>query len=96
MAEGLVPPAIATREKSGWFAPGSPELLQERVEWVSDLLSYERIERMGYFNPDVVESLKRRYSKPGFRLNLPFESDLLAVVLTFNLFVDLFEIPALN
>lgn len=96
VAEGLVPDAIAQREKSGWFASGSPELLQAGIEWVWDLLSYERIERMGYFNPEVVENLKRKYSKPGFHLNLPFESDLLAVILTFNLFVDLFEIPSLT
>lgn len=96
VASGLVPSAIADREKSGWFAPGSPELLQENVEWVGDLLSYERIARMGFFNPDTVEHLKRRYSEPGFRLNMPFESDLLTVVLTFNLFVDLFEVPSLT
>jgi asparagine synthase (glutamine-hydrolysing) len=95
-AAGLVPAAIAAREKSGWFAPGSPELLQNRVEWVCDLLSHERIARMGYFDPDMVESLKRKYAQPGFRLNLPFEGDLLAVVLTFNLFVDLFAMPSLS
>ena len=96
VAQGLVPSSIVEREKSGWFAPGTPELLQEGVEWVRDQLSYERVARLGYFNPDVVESLKRKYAKPGFRLNMPFESDLLAIVLTFNLFVDLFETASLN
>lgn len=96
LAKELLPQAIAQREKFGWFAPGSPELLQEKVEWVGDLLSYERIRRGGYFNPEAVEHLKKRYSQPGFRLNMPYESDLLVIVLTFNLFQDLFEMPSLN
>lgn len=94
VARGLVPAAIAQREKSGWFAPGSPELLQEGVDWVEDMLSPERIRRMGTFNPEVVESLKQRYSRPGFRLNSPYESDLLAIVMTFNLFVDSFRMSS--
>jgi len=90
VARELVPPAIAAREKSGWFAPGSPELLQAGVEWVEDLLTPASIRRHGVFNPAVVAGLKQRYARPGFRLNLPYESDLLAIVLTFNLFVDTF------
>jgi asparagine synthase (glutamine-hydrolysing) len=96
VAEGSVPPEILNREKYGFHAPGSPFLLQQKIPWIQDLLSYERIKRQGYFNPDVIENLKRRYSQDGFKLNLPFENDLLIIVLTFNIFLDLFKMPDLN
>ena len=95
-AENLIPRQIVDREKFGFVAPGSPSLLQQKIEWVSDLLSYDLIKRQGYFNPDTVEYLKRKYSQPGFQLNLTLEDDLLIVVLTFGLFLKLFELPDLN
>src|SRR5215213_8796 len=95
-AENLIPRQIVDREKFGFVAPGSPSLLQQKIEWVSDLLSYDLIKRQGYFNPDTVEYLKKKYSKPGFQLNLTLEDDLLIVVLTFGLFLKLFELPDLN
>jgi len=93
IAERFIPKNVVDREKFGFRAPGSPFLLKQNVEWINDLLSYERIRRQGYFNPTVVESLKTRYSTPGFRLNFPFESDFLNVVLTHGIFLDLFKMP---
>ena len=95
-AEGLAPRRIIDREKFGFHAPGSPYLLQQGVEWVSDLLSHARIKRQGYFNPEAVERLRRQYSQPGFKLNLPLEDDLLIVVLTFAIFCEAFNLPGLN
>ena len=95
-AEGLVPPEIINREKFGFRAPGSPYLLQQRIEWINDLLSYERIKRQGYFNPDVVERLKAQYSQSGFTLHPHLESDLLMIVITFGMLLDLFKLPDLN
>jgi asparagine synthase (glutamine-hydrolysing) len=96
VAQDLVPQQILKREKFGFRAPGSPFLLQQNLEWINDLLSYERIKRQGYFNPDTIEALKAQYSQPGFRLHPHLELDLLIMVLTFNLLVDLFELPSLN
>lgn len=96
VAEDLIPPEIISREKYGFHAPGSPYLLRRGIDWVNDLLSYERVKRQGYFNPDTVEALKQRYAAEDFRLNLPFENDLLMIVLTFNLFLDVFGMPDLN
>jgi asparagine synthase (glutamine-hydrolysing) len=96
VAEDLVPPEILNREKYGFHAPGTPYLLRQNIEWINDLLSYERIKRQGYFNPDTIERLKAQYSKDGFRLNLPFESDLLMTVLSFGIFLDQFQMPSLN
>jgi len=96
VAEGLVPRSVTQRQKFGFHAPGSPYLLQQGVEWINDLLSYERIKRQGYFNPEVVERLKAKYSKPGFKLNLPLEDDFLIVVITFSLFCEIFNMPTLN
>jgi asparagine synthase (glutamine-hydrolysing) len=92
MAEGLLPAAIVNREKFGFHAPGSPALLSRNIEWVADMLSYEQIKRQGYFNPDVVERLKRQYSQAGFKLDLPFETDLLIIVLTFGILIDRFKL----
>lgn len=96
VAEDLLPQGIVKREKFGFHAPGSPYLLQQKLDWVFDVLSYDRIKRQGYFNPDTVESLKRLYSREGFKLNLPFENDLLMIVLTFGIFLDKFNMPSLN
>jgi len=96
VAEDLVPPEILNREKYGFHAPGTPYLLRQNIEWIKDMLSYERIKRQGYFNPDTIERLKAQYSKDGFRLNLPFESDLLMTVLSFGIFLDQFQMPSLN
>jgi asparagine synthase (glutamine-hydrolysing) len=96
VAEGRVPERIVRREKFGFRAPGSPYLLGQRVEWIEDQLAHERVRRQGYFNPETVERLKARYSRPGFALNPHTESDLLMLVLTFNLLLELFELPSLN
>jgi asparagine synthase (glutamine-hydrolysing) len=96
LARGLVPEPVVQREKFGFRAPGSPYLLQQKIPWVQDLLSAERIRRQGYFNAETVEHLKTRYSRPGFSLHPHLDTDLLMVVLTFNLFCDLFDVPDLH
>jgi asparagine synthase (glutamine-hydrolysing) len=96
VAEKYLPKAIYERQKFGFVAPGSPHLIRNEVAWVNDMLSHERIKRDGYFNPDTVERLRKMYGKKDFILNLPFESDLLIVVLTFNIFLDLFKMSRLN
>jgi asparagine synthase (glutamine-hydrolysing) len=88
----MIPPQIVAREKFGFRAPGSPLLLQRRVPWVEDLLSTERIRRQEFFDADLVERLKSRYAQPGFRLHPHLETDLLLIVLTFNMFLEIFEV----
>jgi asparagine synthase (glutamine-hydrolysing) len=89
----FLPEVIFNRQKFSFVAPGSPPLLQEKIDWIQDLLSYDRIKRQGYFNPDTIERLKKIYSDKNFRLNLPYDSDLLIIVITFNIFLDLFDMP---
>lgn len=96
VAEGLVPKEIIEREKFGFYAPGSPYLLKQNIRWIDDLLSPERIKRQGYFNPATIERLRRQYSQPNFKLNLPFESDLLMIVLSFGVFLEVFDLPDFN
>ena len=95
VAEGLVPEEIIHREKLGFRAPGTPYLLQQGIAWIEDLLSYDRIKRQGYFDPNVVERLKTRYRQPGYRLNAHLEIDLLMVVLTFGILIERFQLPGL-
>jgi asparagine synthase (glutamine-hydrolysing) len=93
VAQGLIPQEIVDREKFGFRAPGTPYLLQQRVEWIEDLLSYDRIKAQGYFDPGVVERLKKDYSRPGFTLNAHLQTDLLMIVLTFGILIDQFKLP---
>jgi asparagine synthase (glutamine-hydrolysing) len=96
MAQNLIPLEVINREKFGFHAPGSPYLLKQGIEWVNDLLAEERIKRQGYFNPQSIGQLKSQYMRDGFRLNLPFENDLLMIVLTFNLLLEQFNLPNFN
>jgi asparagine synthase (glutamine-hydrolysing) len=88
-----IPSDITKRQKFSWIAPGSNQLLNNNIQWVDDMLSYDRIKRQGYFNPDAIERLKKRYRMENFKLNLPYDSDLLMIVLTFNIFLEVFEMP---
>lgn len=96
VAGDLLPREIVKREKFGFHAPGSSYLLQHGIEWINDMVSHDRIKRQGYFNPDVIDRLRAEYTQNGFKLNLPFEDDLLIVVLTFGIFLDTFKLPNLN
>jgi asparagine synthase (glutamine-hydrolysing) len=88
-----VPASIINREKFGFVAPGSPYLLKHNIEWLNDILSYETIKRQGYFNPDVVERLKKIYASDSFILNLPYDNDFLMIIISFGVFLDLFGLP---
>ena len=90
LAGRFVPGSICDREKFGFVAPGSPYLLQHNVEYIYDVLSYDRIKRQGYFDPDQVEALKKRYREKGFSVNVPFETDLLLIIITFGIFLEHF------
>lgn len=94
VARNWIPSRIVNREKFGFAAPGSPHLLRGNDPAITALLSRDRIEADGYFDPDRVERLVRQYSAPGFRINVPFETDLLITVITFNLLLDLYGLPA--
>lgn len=92
-AASVLPAPIVSREKFAWYAPGTPALLQQRSELLMDILSFDRIKREGVFNPSTIETLKLRYMTPGFSLNHPYELDLLAIVTTFGIWRELFNVP---
>jgi len=95
VAARYLPTAITRREKFGFVAPSCAVLLQHRVEWAEDFLSYGSIKRAGYFNPDTVERLKSQYRQPNFGINTTFDVDLLMIVLTFEIFRQCFSMPCL-
>jgi asparagine synthase (glutamine-hydrolysing) len=92
----FLPAGICAREKFSFVAPGSYFLLKTNPDFTHDILSFERIKKQGYFNPDTVERLKRVYSSDKFQLNQTFETDLLMIILTFGILVDVFDLPNLN
>lgn len=93
LGKRYVPTPILERQKFGFVAPGSSYLLGQQLEWVRDLLSSATIARQGYFNPGTVQRLVERYSSPGFHLNVPYEDDLLMIVLSFGVFLEEFCMP---
>jgi len=90
MAKSFVPKEVVEREKFGFVAPGSPYLLQNNIEYINDILSYDTIKNQGYFNPDQIEKLKNTYKQDGYVINVPFENDLLTPVITFGILLDKF------
>lgn len=94
VADKYLPPSVARREKFGFVAPGSPYLLRQDIDWINDLMSPERVRRQNYFNPDVVERLRRSFTVEGASINTTFEIDLLMIVLTFGILLDAFDMPA--
>jgi asparagine synthase (glutamine-hydrolysing) len=94
VAGKYLPPVLASREKFGFVAPGTPYLLAQNIDWINDLLSPEVIRRQNYFNPDTVERLRARTIKGGMSINTTFDTDLLMLVLTFGIFLDAFGMPA--
>ncbi len=88
----LVPAEIIGREKFGWRAPGSVQLMKHSREWFNDLIAPERLKRQGIFNPETVQRIIVQYGQPGFKLNVPYERDLLMIVLTTGLLIDQFQL----
>ncbi|SLK20213.1 MULTISPECIES: asparagine synthase (glutamine-hydrolyzing) [unclassified Paenibacillus] len=95
IARSMVPNEIIKRPKFAFVAPGSPDLIREADEYLINLLSKERLKKQGYFNPDFVHELVEQYSRNDFRLNLPYESDILIIIITFCVFLDVFDMPDL-
>ncbi|MGL1886700.1 MAG: asparagine synthase (glutamine-hydrolyzing) [Reichenbachiella sp.] len=92
VAQKYLPNEIVARQKFGFRAPNSSELLKNGVEWIHDYLSPECTKRMGLFNSDTIEHIKKRYVASDFRLNVPYEDDLLMSVATTHLFIETFNL----
>ena len=95
-ARDFLPTQIIDREKFAFHAPGSPYLLKQNIEYINDILSSDLLKKQGYFNPNTIENIKQQYLQDGFRLNLPFDIDLLIIPLTFGIFLQEFQMPELN
>ncbi|OQX08970.1 MAG: asparagine synthase (glutamine-hydrolyzing) [Desulfobacteraceae bacterium IS3] len=93
LSEKYLPEQIINREKFAFVAPGSPYLIRQNIEWINEFLSYNTIKKQGYFNPDTVERLKKMYRGDNFNVNQTYENDLLMIVLTFGIFLELFKMP---
>lgn len=85
-----LPSSIYNREKFAFVAQGSNYLLSENIEWINDLISYDKIKREGYFDPDTVERIKKLYSSREFKINQTFDTDLLMIIITFEIFLETF------
>ncbi|NLU93264.1 asparagine synthase (glutamine-hydrolyzing) [Chitinophaga sp. Ak27] len=93
IASAEIPMEIVNREKFGFVAPGSPYILKRNVAYINDLLSYDTVKRQGYFDPEAVQALVKQYSREDFHLNIPFDSDLLMIIITFGILLDKFDLP---
>lgn len=95
VAEKYLPDAIINRQKFGFVAPGGKFLIDQKSELVNDYLSYNHIKESGFFNPDTVEQLKQQYQRDDFQLAIPYETDLLIIILTFEILKDRFGMASL-
>jgi len=97
VAQSSVPPEIMQREKFPLATPGSAALLKsDRSGYVRDLLAPARIRADGYFNPAAVDELRQRYEHPDFVIDPKVEDDYLTMIVTFGIFREAFELPALG
>jgi asparagine synthase (glutamine-hydrolysing) len=90
MGSSMLPKAIMEREKFHFIAPGSPYLIQQKIDYIEHLLSEETIKKQGYFNPKEITRLKNIYAQEGYKINAPYENDLLITVITFGMMQDIF------
>lgn len=95
IAADRLPAAIVARDKFGFAVPGTPALIREQRADINRLVSRECIAAQGYFDPNEVHALATRYATRGFEVNVPFEDDLLAPVITFGLLQEIFDLPPL-
>jgi asparagine synthase (glutamine-hydrolysing) len=90
VADGVVPEPIVRREKFAFAADASPALLREHGDIVRQYLDPVRLRRDGYFDPEAVAALLNDQVGRDEPLDLIFENDLLMVVVTFGMFLDVF------
>lgn len=91
-AKGRIPQTILARQKFAFVAPGSPFLIRQKIPWIMDLLSGERIRKQGVFDAAAVNHLVRRcLEDPNYSVNTTFETDFLMIVLTFQILSQSFD-----
>lgn len=97
LARRYLPAEIVERRKFSFVAPSSTAFLRNASPQVKSLVSRERLSRDGVFDPDAVAELMRRGESAEHDPHQTYDDDVLMIVLTFNLFVDLFklELPRL-
>ncbi|WP_404337311.1 asparagine synthase (glutamine-hydrolyzing) [Sphingomonas sp. MMS12-HWE2-04] len=91
-----LPNAITEREKYAFNAPGSAYLLACGIDWVEQLLDPATIRRQGYFDAERVAALARTARASDAAPGQGNEADPLMTILTFGLFLDLFDMPELG
>ncbi len=92
MAENKIPGSILNRDKFGFSAPGSPQFLQSKNPYIADLLSFSTLKKQNIFDPNRIEKMKQKYARPGFKLMAPFEDDVLMVVITTGILIELYNL----
>lgn len=95
MGKELLPKEILKRAKFSFVAPGSSEMLKSENEYINDIISYETIKKQGIFDADYIEKLRNQYKRPEFKLNLPFDNDMMIIVITTGILMDIFKLKNL-
>lgn len=95
LARKYLPDSIIDRQKFSFVAPSSSALLLKNRQKIIEFLSPKRIIMDGFFNPETVDRLIKKYEKIDQEVHQTFEDDWLMIVLTFNIFLDTFRIEKL-
>jgi asparagine synthase (glutamine-hydrolysing) len=96
IAARRLPASIVAREKFAFQANTSPDLLRAGAGWLDDLLAPRRLAREGFFDPGEVARLRAQSLAPDAELHLLAQDDLLMVVITFGILLDVFDLPHLG
>lgn len=92
-ASGIVPEVIRINPKQPFATAGSPAILGAGLV---DYASEERSRAAGVFDPRAVAKLVDRFSRPGFRLNVPFDVDWLLLVISTHILIDQFDLKGVS
>ena len=68
IANNCVPSGLC-KDQSLVSWPLAASLLRKHKDYVTDILSYDRIKRHGYFNADYIEVLKKEYLMDNYKQN---------------------------
>lgn len=91
-AAEFVPKEIVERSKFAFTSFGSSEITKANKELVKKYLSIERIKKSDIFSVEYVNNLVKTYLAEDFKLNVPYDLDILMIILTTEILIDLYDL----
>jgi asparagine synthase (glutamine-hydrolysing) len=90
-----IPEEIRRRPKFAFIAPGGSTIFKKDYEYIQDMISEERIRQQGFFNPKIVNKIRKSFLN-GNQVSIPYAGHIMMVILTFSIFTEVFHIKNFN